>query len=193
MDAPMVDAFIAEGEKLAPLLTGVLRAWAQDFLDEDSDTEVENALGLLGETGTADEIPGLLEFVDLENDVASGASSWALGRIMDRLPEQAARAFDSLIPSLRLPQRLKIAELLIAHDRVDPDNRVFRRLSEDLEVMEQAERDRYLPLLLVAMAANPRRGGVGAARGFLSAKGALVSRNARREAEELVVSVRRRG
>jgi hypothetical protein len=186
MDAEMVDTFIAEGERIAPLLTGILRAWAQDFLGEDNDVDLENALGLLGETGTADEIPGLLEFVDLENDVASGASSWALGRIMDRLPEEAARVFDSLIPSLRLPERLKIAELLIAHDRVDMENRLFGRLSEDLEVMEQAERNRYLPLLLVSMAANPRRGGVQTARTILRARSALVSRSARRECEELL-------
>ena len=186
MDAATVDAFIAEGEKIVPLLTGVLRAWAQDFLGEEGDVDLENALGLLGETGTPDEIPGLLEFVDLESDVASGASSWALGRIMDRLPEEAARVLESIIPSLRLPQRLKIAELLIAHDRIDPENGLFRRLSEDLEVMEQAERNRYLPLLLVAMAANPRRGGVRTARTILRDKGALVSRNTRRECEELL-------
>lgn len=30
MDAGMVDAFIAEGASIAPLLTGVLCAWAQD-------------------------------------------------------------------------------------------------------------------------------------------------------------------
>ncbi len=186
MDAEAVDAFIAEGAKIAPLLTGILRAWAEDFFDEDSDAELENALGLLGETGTTAEIPGLLEFVDLENDVASGASSWALGRIMDRLPEEAAQFLESIIPALLLPQRLKIAELLIAHDQVDPENRLFRRLSEDMEVMEQAERDRYLPLLLISMAANPRRGGVGTARAILRAKGSLVSRKARRESEELI-------
>jgi SEC-C motif len=186
MDAGMVDSFIAEGERIAPLLTGVVRAWAQDFLGEDNDVDLENALGLLGETGTADEISCLLEFVDLENDVASGASSWALGRIMDRLPEEAARVLERMIPSLQLPQRLKIAELLVAHDRFDPENRLFRRLSEDLEVMEQDERDRYLPLLLASMAANPRRGGVGNARAILRTRGALVSRKARRECEELV-------
>ncbi len=186
MDAGTVDAFIAEGEKIAPLLTGVVRAWAQDFLGEDSDVELENALGLLGETGTPNEIPWLLEFVDLENDAASGASSWALGRIMDRLPEEAVQLLESLVPSLGLPQRLKIAELVIAHDRFDPENRLFRRLSEGLEVMERAERDRYLPLFLVSMAANPRRGGVGAARAILRARGALLPRDARSEIEKLL-------
>ena len=186
IDAETVDAFIAEGEKIAPLLTGVLRAWAQDFLDEDGDIDLENALGLLGETGTTAEIPCLLELVDLENDTASGASSWALGRIMDRLPEEAVQFLEPVIPSLRLPQRLKIAELLIAHDQADPDNRLFQRLSENLEVMEQAERDRYLPLFLVGMAANPQRGGVGTARTILRSSGALVSRSARRDCEELV-------
>lgn len=186
MDAAMVDAFIAEGEKIAPFLTGVVRAWVRDFLNEDGDVDVENALGLLGETGTSAEIPCLLELVDLENNVASGASSWAVGRIMDRLPEEAARFLESIIPSLGVPQRLKIAELLIARDGFDPGNRLFGRLSEDMEAMEQDERDRYLPLLLVSMAANPRRGGVRTARAILRAKGALVSRKARRECEELV-------
>jgi hypothetical protein len=186
MDAAMVDAFIAEGPSIAPLLTGVLRAWAQDFLGEDGDVDLENALGLLGETGTPAEFPGLLELVDLKSDDASGASSWALGRIMDRLPEDSAQCLESIIPSLHLPQRLKIAELLIAQPGFDPENRLFPRLSEALEVMEQAERDRYLPLLLVSMGATPRRGGFRTARAILRAKGPLISRSARRECEEIL-------
>ena len=188
MDAAMVDTFLAEGPAIAPLLTGVLRAWAQEFLDEgeDNETVLENALGLLGETGTANEIPGLLEFVDLENEVASGASSWAVGRIMERLPEEAAKFFERAIPSLPWTQRLKIAELVIANDRFDPQNRLFPLLSEHVEAMEQEDRESYLPNLLFAMAANPQRGGLSAARAILRAKGNLISRTTRREAEEFL-------
>ena len=51
LDAGLVDAIIAageSGEKMVPLLVGVLRDWAQDYLDEDGDTAMENAMALLG-------------------------------------------------------------------------------------------------------------------------------------------------
>jgi len=41
---------------------------ARDLLDEDGDVDLENALALLGETGSPEEIPHLLEFIDLENE-----------------------------------------------------------------------------------------------------------------------------
>ena len=57
LDRETVDAIISEGESIAPLLAGVLRGWVQDLLGDEGDSAVENALGLLGETGSASEIP----------------------------------------------------------------------------------------------------------------------------------------
>jgi hypothetical protein len=91
LDRETVDAVLGEGESIAPLLVGLLRGWAQDLLGDEDDSAVENALALLGETGSASEIPHLLEFVDLDHEDAAGAATWALGRIVDRHNRSAAK------------------------------------------------------------------------------------------------------
>jgi hypothetical protein len=73
LDPETVDAIVGEGESIVPMLVGVLRGWAQDLLRDDGDAAVENALALLGETGSPAEIPHLLEFAVLEHEDVSGA------------------------------------------------------------------------------------------------------------------------
>jgi len=69
-----VDALVQEGESIVPLLVGVLRGWAQDFLPEEEECTVENTLALLGEIGEASVIPHLLEFIVRDDVDLSGVA-----------------------------------------------------------------------------------------------------------------------
>jgi hypothetical protein len=186
LDAETVDAIIAEGQTIGPLLVGVMRAWAQDFLDEGGDDDLENALALLGETGAPAEIPHLLEFIGQENETASGASSWALGRIVERHLEESAKFLESIAGGMEMAQRLSVAELTLRYPEFDPAGRLLERLSENLDSMAKDDRDAFFPLLLATMATARGRAGVSLGRAALRRLGGLLSRSTRRECEEML-------
>jgi hypothetical protein len=182
-----VDAIIAEGPAIVPLLVGVLRAWAQDLLpDQEGDADMENALALLGEIGSPEEIAHLLEFVDLKDTTPAGAASWALGRIIQRFPVESAHFIGTIVTGLGLAQRLKIAEQMLRHPGFDPSAKLLERLSETLEPFPKDERDAFLPMLLTATAAARGNAGLTLARATLRRHGGLLSRSARRECDDLL-------
>jgi hypothetical protein len=188
-----VDAFIAAGSSVVPLLVGVLRAWAQDFLDEDGDTDLENALALLGETGSPAEIPHVLEFVDLTNQIASGASEWALGRIIERYPEESAKLIESIVPALGMAARIKVAEQMLRYPDFDPAAKLLKRLSENMESITQDDRDSFFPALVGVMAGARGRQGVDLGRAAFRSQASLLSRTARRECEDLLTALTEEG
>jgi hypothetical protein len=189
LDVETVDAIIAEGESVAPLLVGVLRAWAQGLLTDDGDRAAENALALLGETGGTSDIPHLLEFVGLDHEDISGAAKWALGRIAERHTRESMRVIESSIPSLGAVGRLAIAELIVRHRSVDPAGKLLRQLGDNIQSIGSEDRDGFFPPLLLAMAASRGREGVDFGRAALLNQGGLLSRKVRRECEGLLAEL----
>lgn len=188
LEAEIVDEILAEGPAIVPLLVGVLRAWAQDYLDEEGDDDVENALALLGEIGSPREIPHLLEFVDLENETAAGAAGWALGRIIERLPEESAKFLESIAAGLSSGERLKVAEQALLFPRFDPASKLLERLSENLDSIPKNELDVFFPMLLVTMAAARGRAGMSLGRAVLRRQAGRLSKAVRRECEDLLTA-----
>jgi hypothetical protein len=194
LNAATIDAIIAEGPAIVPLLVGVLRAWAQDFLDDDDgDVDLENALALLGETGSPNEISYLLELVDLENATAAGASAWALGRIIERNPDESARFVESIVPGLGIAQRIVVAQQTTRYPAFDPSGKLLERLSGDLESIERDERDVFFPALLLAMVIARGRAGVSLGRAALRRQGGRLSRDTRRQCEDLLAACEEEG
>ncbi len=190
LDVETVDAVIGEGESMVPLLVGVLRDWAQDFLGDDGDSTVENALALLGETGSPAEIPHLLEFVDLDHEVLAGISSWAVGRIVERHPEESARQFiKSIAGGLGPAERLAVAEQILRHPELDPAGSLLERLSENLEPMKMEDRNAFFPTLLGAMALAKGPEGVTLGRAALARQRGRLSRKAQRECDGLLAAL----
>ena len=175
-----LDSIIAEGSAIIPLLIGVLRAWAQGSLDEEGDSDVENALALLGEIGSPEEIPHLLEFVDLRNETAAGAASWALGRIMERRPGESSGLIESMVPGLGMAVRLKIAEQTILYPGFDPTGKLLEQLSEHLGSMEKDDRDIFFSMLLVTMVTARGSAGVRLGRAVLRRQGGQLSKSGSR-------------
>lgn len=186
LDPETVDAIIAEGTHMVPVLIGVLRGWAQDMLADDSDDLAENALGLLGEVGSAAEISHLLEFVDLENRDIGGAAFWALGRIIERRPEESAQAIASIAAGLGTGERLTLANQILRHPSLDPEGKLLRRLSEGTELWSEEDRDVFFPLLLMSMGTAGGAEGLRRGRAVLHRHGGLLSRGARRECAEVL-------
>jgi len=182
-----VDAIISEGAVMVPLLVGILRAWAQDLLDEDNDVDLENALALLGEIGSPNEIPHLLEFVDLENEIAAGASEWALERIVERNPQESAKLAASLMPGLGFAQRLKLVAQTLRCAEFDPAGKLLERAGQNLESMSEDHRDSFFPMLVLIMLAARGREGIALARAALRRESSLLSRRVRRECEAMLV------
>jgi tetratricopeptide (TPR) repeat protein len=190
LDPETVDAIIGEGESMAPLLVGVMREWAQDLLGEEAgDGWVENALALLGETGTPSEIPHLLEFADLEDEDLSGAAVWALGRIIERHTDEAAEFIASIAPGFGMAERLVMVHQILRHPDLDPTGKLLNRMSENLESLKRVDRDGFFPLLLVAMATARGREGLKQGRAVLLQHSGLLSRDARRECDSLLAAV----
>ncbi len=149
----LVDAVRAEGPEMVPLLVGVLRGWARLILDENSDAAVGMALGLVGELGSPAELRGLLEFVNLEHESASGASAWALGRIVERYGKAAMDEFQRLAPELGASERLAAGEQSLRHPDLDPDGSYLLGLAANLKGIKSSERDSFFETLLGALAA----------------------------------------
>ena len=157
VESKLVDAILDEGasmgESMVPLLIGLLRDWAQDFLvGEESDTEIESALALIGETAAAAEIRHLLEFVDLDNLKVSGAARWALARILERHPHESVQLLASIIPQLGPAERLEIASQILLRPALDPAGDLHIRLTQNLENIDSESRNDFFPLLLGSMA-----------------------------------------
>jgi hypothetical protein len=151
LETEAVDAIIEVGQPMAPLLIGLLRDWVQNLLDGESDVPAENALALLGEIGSASEISPLLEFVDLANETGAGASAWAVGRILERHPEQAVQFIRSM--ELKPAERLSLAAQILNHPKVDPEGTFFQYLGDNLQSMKQKDRDAFYPAYLLTLAA----------------------------------------
>ena len=181
-----IDGILNEGETLVPYLVAILRAWANNILGDDHDSTVENTLALLGELGTADEIPHLMEFVELEHEAASGASLWALGRIVQRHTPQARQLFHTLIPELDMTGRLTVAEQIFKHRALDPDGKLLESLAENLQAMKGPDRDRFFPLLIGATVAAQGAKGAQLGRGILLRNRGKLSARAQRECDDLL-------
>jgi len=186
LDTQLVDALVQEGEAIVPLLVGVLRGWAQSFLPEDEEDVVENALALLGEIGHAGAIPYLLEFATLENVDLSGAAGWALGRTIDRNPQQAARAFGEIAPGLGANERMAVLERVLRHPGLDASGELLARLSENLDHIPSPDFGAFLPTLIGAMIAARGRAGVEPARAVMRRHSDRLPRKSRRECEDLI-------
>jgi len=186
LDPAMVDQILAEGPALIPLLVGVLRGWARNMLDESEDGVLEDALALLGEMGSAAEIPQLLEFVSLDHDIARGTSGWALGRIMARHPAESLRQLESLATGLSAPERLAIAEHILRLPKLDPGGKLLEKLSENLKSMPEEDRSVLLPFLLSTMGVALGDEGVRLGRKVLTKQKNQISRPVWRECDELL-------
>ncbi|HEY2125498.1 MAG TPA: SEC-C metal-binding domain-containing protein, partial [Chthoniobacterales bacterium] len=188
LDRSTVDAIVAEGPSLAPLLVGVLRDWAQELLGEEEDTAAENALALLGELGSPAEIPFFLEFTGLQDTETAGAAAWALGRICERHPREAEQLIRSIAPRLGAAERLAVAEQILRHPELDPAGDLIECLSADLEAMKPKDRADFFPTLLGSMLASKGRRGLDLAREVLARQSSQLSRDTRRECDELLAA-----
>ncbi|MGA2267201.1 MAG: SEC-C domain-containing protein [Bryobacteraceae bacterium] len=186
LDAQLVDALVREGASIAPLLVGVLRGWAQDFLPEDDAWVVENTLALLGEIGDAGVIPHLLEFGVLDDQDLSGAAGWAFDRIIELHPEQAARVIGEIASGLGATERMAVVERLLRHPGLDATGELIARLGENLDRIPRRDYHLFFPLLVSAMIAAQGRAGVELARAVLKRNAALLPKKTRRECEDLI-------
>jgi len=189
IDAQFVDVLVQEGQAIVPLLVGVLRAWAQNYLTDDDECTVENVLALLGEIGDAAAIPCLLEFAALDNVDLSGAASWALDRIIESHSDQAAPVIGDIAPGLAVPERIAVVEKLLRHRRLDASGELFMRLSENLSVCSNEDRERFVPLLLMAIITARGRPGLELARATLRRTSDLLSRKGRALCEDLIADL----
>jgi hypothetical protein len=186
MDAQLVDALIQEGESIVPLLVGVLRGWAQDFLPENEERVVESTLAVLGEIGHAGVIPHLLEFATLDNVDLSGAADWALDRIIGLDREQAARVIGEIASGLGASERIAVMERLLLHPGFDATGELLARLSENLDRIPKQHYDPFFPLLVSTMIAARGLAGVELARAVLRRHSARLPKNIRRECDDLI-------
>jgi hypothetical protein len=186
LDPDLVDAIVREGSGLVPPLVGILRVFAETSLLDEDEWIVENTLALLGEIGSPLALEPLLEFCVLENDDLSGAASWAVDRIVELHPDEAAQALYALAPGFDGTLRLAVAERLIVWPRWNAVDRLFDRLTENADRIPREERGEFFFGLITSMIAARRREGVELARRMLRRNASLMDRNARRTCDEQI-------
>ena len=145
LDSKTVDALLAAGQPMVPLLVGVLRAWARDLLGDEGDTAVRNALALLGESASAAETPHLLAFVDLKDRNTGGVAVWALGRIAQRCPREWEQVIGSIASGLGPGERLAVANQIFCNRGLDPGGHLLELLIHDLGAMAEQDREAFSP------------------------------------------------
>jgi hypothetical protein len=181
-----VDALVQEGESIVPLLVGALRGWVQDIVPEEDTWVAANSMAILGEVGDAAAIPYLLELVTLEAPELSGPCTWALDRIVEQHPDQAARVFERLAPKLVVGEKIAVAGRLLRYPQIAPSADLFPRLFENLEGLEIEDREYCFQILMSTAIMVLGRPGLEFARTMLRRHGALLSRKIRRECEEMI-------
>jgi len=186
LDQPLVDAFLKAGSDIVPLLVGVLRGWASELLEEEEVDPPANSLALLGEIGDPTAIPAILEMAALIPAALSGAGHWALDRIVAQHPLDAARVMADIAPSLDATARIAIAESLLTHPAMDPNGVLIERLFLNLEAVDPEARGDCFQILLSLAIMVRGKPGLEVARGMLRRHGALLSRNTRRECDEMI-------
>jgi hypothetical protein len=186
LDTELVDALVQEGESIVPLLIGVLRGWAQDVLDEDDTHIVENTAALLGEIGDASAVPALLELAGMEDPNVSGPAGWALSRIIDENLDRVSKLFWELAPELDGQGKMTIAQKILQHPKIPPSAEMLARLFENLDRLEEEDREPVFQTLMSAAIMVLGRPGIDFARSMLRRHGDLLSRNFRRECDEMI-------
>jgi hypothetical protein len=189
LDTGVVDEIIAEGPAAVPLLVGVLRDYAQDFIDDDDISPAENALALLGEMGGPAAIPYLVEFILLEDADLSGAASWAVGRVLDLHPREAAAALAKIASGLSAVDRMGVLQILLRRPYTDADGVILTALGENLNRVDKADCARLLPLLLTSSAIVLGKRGIELGRTLLRRNCHLVSKRVRSECEDLMAEL----
>jgi hypothetical protein len=181
-----VDALVQEGESIVPLLVGVLRGWAQNVLAENDTYTVANAIALLGEIGDARAIPYLLELVDLEDAELSGPCEWALDRIVEQQPDQAAQVFAEIAPNLDGQEKVAVASRLLRYPQIVATGDLFERLFANLDRLESEEREDCFQILMSTAILVLGRPGLDLSRTMLRLHGRMLSRKSRRDCDEII-------
>jgi hypothetical protein len=189
LDAGVVDEILAEGPAAVPVLVGILRDYAQDFIDPDDISPAENALALLGEMGGAAAIPYLVEFIVLEDADLSGAASWAVGRVLDLHPREASAALAKIASGLSAVDRMGVLQILLRRPHTDADGAILTALGENLNRVDKADCARLLPLLLTTSAIVLGKRGIELGRTLFCRNCHLVPKRVRGECEDLVAEL----
>jgi hypothetical protein len=185
-EADRVDAVVQEGVSIIPLLIGVMRGWARDVLGDDEEFTVGESMALLGEIGDVAPIPALLEFVTLDNPQISGPSGWALNRIVEQNADAAVKVFSEVAPELSTQQRIAVLERILRFPAIVPSKDLLARLVEKLDRLEPDDRDDLFPSLVTSSILLLGPQGVEFARSMLRRHGGLLSRQARRDCDEMI-------
>ena len=119
LDEELVDAILEEGARATPLLIGVLRAMATESLPGDDTPPTVCTLALLGEIGDPAVLPELIEFSTVDDDAIEDAANWAVGRIVERHPEESLDAIRRLMPGADADRRSGLA-LALNHFPEEP-------------------------------------------------------------------------
>lgn len=182
----VVDAVVGEGTAIVPLLAGVLRAYARTSLFDDDTPPVENALALMGEIGSPEALPHLLEFGALDDANLARVSRWGIHRLIELDPAGAAAAIHATASGLDSPSRLVLAERLLFWPRWAETPKLLEKLAENAKSLRAEERGSLFPMLLAIMITSQGRVGLELARRTLRRNASLMDRRTRRECEETI-------
>ncbi|MDQ1472788.1 MAG: hypothetical protein QOJ99_4268 [Bryobacterales bacterium] len=186
LDEETVDALVREGEAFVPWLTGVLRSYVLNPLFEYESRMAENTLALLGEIGSPDALPPLLEFCTSQDYDVAGAAGWAVGRILELQPERAIALLHELAPGFDVYTRIAVADVLLGRPSIPHAETLLERLAESASGLPTGQHALLFPVIMTALVAIRGRVGRELARKLLRRNASFLDRHTRRECTELL-------
>jgi len=184
LEPETVDAIARERERITPLLVGLLRGYAQNYVEDDH--IVERTLALLGEIGHPSILSALTEFAEVDNDAVAGPAVWAIHQVIARDPQAALNVLVEIAPTMSIASRTAVAVSVLRRPDIDPAGAVLVRLAADLKRFPKEDRDEFLPFLLHVLLSGRGPQAVMRAREILSGNANLLSGMMREFCHDLI-------
>src|SRR5262249_27091576 len=99
VERELVDRALACGPDIAPLFNGILNLYGEDLLDDVDDALVVRSLLLMSEIGDPAVLPGIAQFLPLEDDTLREAASRAFQRLSFRKPAEVLDQIKRMLPT----------------------------------------------------------------------------------------------
>jgi SEC-C motif len=142
VDPVLLNRLREHAARCVPILYAAIRGWAN--FGYGTEASISMTAALLGELGSIELLPDLLELSQRSRPPLFLHVNWAIYRLARRFPEPALECLHSLIASANVGVRCAIAEHLIFMDNLPGVAQVFRELLDGFRKLAKHHDAPYL-------------------------------------------------
>ncbi len=158
VDPDVVDDILEAREECRPLLRGVVRAWWEGVLSKDDDGPAVAALALLGEIGDSQDLPLILECLDVDEEAVRYTAGWALRRALKQRPGAILARVRELLADASVGLRIGVAMALAGASDIEGARELLLEQTHDLRSLPEDDRRTLFLSVAFALGAYGRWG-----------------------------------